>query len=863
MLRIGIAALIAALVVAGIGTTALFATVQGLSADLPDPSAFEQLAFDQPTIVYDRSGKIELGRFQHEQRRTVTFKEVPKLVLDATTTAEDRTFWQNEGYDPAAIVSAMAGSIAGDGERGASTITQQLVRARLLPQQYLEASADRYLRKAKEIIQAARLTEAYPGEEGKDRIITAYLNQVFYGHGAYGIAAAAHAYFGVTDLDKLTPAQAALLAGLPKSPTSLDPYTYAKRDPKGRLVVPPDAPPVVRRDWILQNLSASRWTRLSNADLQTALHEPVVLVGDKPLHYNAAQFVWQVRRQLNDILGGGNNVLSGGYRVVTTLDWRGQQLAEKWLKAAAISPNLSRKAANRMFRQLNIPLADREWINALRGKDLHNAALVALDYTTGDVLAYAGSAGYYEDHLRSRKFDPKFDVAGDGARQPGSAWKPVLYASAFDAHKLTPGSLLLDVTTRFSSQWAPKDADELERGPVLVRHALQFSLNIPAIRALERVGNPVVASTAQKLGIHFFGGKQSFLQAGLAGAIGTVEVRPLDLTAAYGAIANGGRSIRPRMILEIEAPDGHVVWKAGDPKPKQAISPQAAYLVTDILKGNTVPQINPFWGKVLHLEGPNGKHRPVAAKTGTANDARDLATYGYLAPPKKGSRLPGLAVGIWVGNSDHSYPRTKKPAISLTAAAPLWHAFVRDYTRKWPITDFPRPPHIASAKIDAWSGGKPGPWTRSTIEELFIKGTEPGARTAVDPAGLLYSRNCGGWSVDPVKAELGSPSWDPDVRNWTERARRGIGVRGPEDTRTAYFFGEHTWGGPIIGSCHRVPRRHEDHHGGNGGGHGHKPHSPGTTTQTTTTTETTATAARFDTSNAWAEERSRSAAIAV
>jgi membrane peptidoglycan carboxypeptidase len=852
LLRIGIAALLVALVMAAIGTVAVVATVQGLSADLPDPSTFEQLAFDQPTVVYDRTGKIELGRFQHEQRRVLAFKDVPKLVIDATTTAEDRSFWQNDGYDPAAIVSAIAGSLAGDGERGASTITQQLVRARMLPRQYLEAGADRYLRKAKEIIQASRLTQAYPGEDGKNRIITAYLNQVFYGHGAYGIAAAAHAYFGVTDLTKLTPAQAALLAGLPKSPTSLDPYAFAKRDSKGRLVVPSSAAPVVRRDWILQNLSTSRWTQLSDSELQAALHEPVVLAGDQPLHYRAPQFVWQVRRQLNDILGGGNNVLSGGYRVVTSLDWQGQQLAEKWLEAAAIVPNVSRARATKLLHSLRIPATDRSWIKALRGKDVHNDALVALDYQTGEVLAYAGSAGYYQDRLASRKFDPKYDVAGDGTRQPGSAWKPILYSTAFDTRRLTPGSLLLDVTTRFGSDWKPKDADSLERGPVLVRRALQYSLNIPAIRALGRTGNGAVAATAQRLGIRFPGGKNSFLQAGLAGAIGTVEVRPLDLTSAYGAIANGGRSVPPRMILEIDGPDGQVVWKAGDPKPKQAISPQAAFLVNDILKGNTNRGINPIWGKVLHLEGPNGAHRPVAAKTGTANDARDLATYGYLAPPKKGSKRPGLAVGVWMGNSDHSFPRAREPAISLTAAAPLWHAFVRDYTRRWPITDFRKPPHIVSATIDAWSGGKPGPWTRATTRELFIAGTQPGARGAIDPPGLLYEPNCGGWQVDPVKAEVGSLAWLPDVRSWTSRARSGVGVRGPYGTRTAYFWGESSWGGPIIGSCHVA--KHDKHGpgegdgGGHGGGHGHKPHG-----QDATAVDVIA----------WTDDRSRTGAIAV
>jgi len=788
----------------GVVAVAGVATVGALSTDLPDPSTLDQLTFDQPTVIYDRTGTVALASFQREQRRVVAYDDVPKLVIDATTTAEDRSFWDNAGFDPAAILSAIAENASGASQRGASTITQQLVRARLLPEEYVAPGADRYLRKAKELIQSARLTEAFPGEAGKQRILTAYLNQIFYGHDAYGIAAAATIYFGVSDLSKLTPAQAALLAALPKSPTTLDPYRFAKPDRDGHLVVPATAPPVVRRDWILQNLSTSRWTKLTPGEIQAAIAEPVVLAGDQPVHFLAPHFSWQVRRQLEAILGGKDAVETGGYRVITTLDWKGQQLAEQWMTAAAIVPNLPHKAAAAFYRSARISAADRNWIEALRGKDLHDGALVALDYTTGDVLAYVGSAGYYHDDMRSAKFEPKYDAAGDAARQPGSAWKPIVYATAFEQHKLTPGSLLLDITAEFNQRenWAPHDADQLERGPVLVRKALQFSLNVPAIRALQRVGNEAVADQAAKMGIRFTGGRNAFLQAGLAGAIGTVEVRPIDLTAAYGTLANGGLYEAPRMILEIDGPDGHVVWKAPELQPRQAISAQSAFLVSNILSGNTDPRQNPIWSAVLQLKnGPGKSRRPAGAKTGTANDARDLATYGFLAPPKQGSDAPGLAVGIWMGNSDHSNPRSRKPAISLTAAAPLWHAFVNEYSKSWPVTNFSRPGGIVSATIDAWSGGRPGSWTTDTTTESFIAGTQPGAPGAVDPAGLLYSQGCGGWQVDPVKAERGPSSWDSADADWAARARRGPGVSGRFGTKTAYFWGRHGWGGPITGPC--------------------------------------------------------------
>ena len=815
---------------AGIGIAGLAAasTITALSQGLPDPSELESLSFAEPTVIYDRTGKVELARFQEEQRTVLTYDEIPQLVLDATTGAEDRTFWSNEGFDVQAMLSAAVDTLNGNG-RGASTITQQLVRARLLPPDVTAPGADVYVRKAKEIIQAARVTQAFPGEAGKQQIITAYLNQIYYGHDAYGIAAAANAYFGVSDLAKLTPAQAALLAGLPQSPSVLDPYRFAVKTKDGKLVVPQDAPPVVRRNYVLESLADGRWTHLTPAEIAQAEQEPVVLRGDQPLIYRAPHFSWQVRSQLEQIFGSAQAVDTGGYKVITTLDWRAQQLAEETVTAALITPNLPQAQAQRLLNRLKIPAADRRWINALRGKDLHDAALVAIDYRTGDVRAYVGSAGYYRDNMASKRFDPKFDAAGVGTRQPGSAFKPILYATAFDRKVLTPGSLLLDVTTTFAprSRWSPHDADQLERGPVLVRNALQMSLNIPAIRALQRVGNTAVADTAQKLGLQFLGGKKAFEQAGLAGALGTVEVRPLDLVSAFGTIADNGVHLPPRMILEVQDQAGNVVWTAPTVEEAQtrAIQASSAYLVTDILAGNTDARQNPIWAKVLALHnGPGGTRRPAAVKTGTANDARALSTYGFLAPPADPSK-PALAVGVWIGNSDHSTPRARNPAISLTAAAPLWHSFVSRLTQGTPIATFHPPKGIVSARIDAWSGGAPGPWTRSTRTELFRAGTQPGAKGQVDPNGLLYSPGCAGWMVDPVKAEVGPASWDGDVANWLSRARRGVGVMGPLGTRTAFFWGRTGWGGPLAGACF-VPRPSHNQGGpnsGNGhaGGHGH------------------------------------------
>ncbi len=501
---LGTLLLVVVLLVTGVAGAAGFVTVASisvLSARTPGSVGARHPPVRPADDRLRPDGKTELARFQRTKRTVVDYLALPPLVQDATTTAEDRTFWENDGFDVTAMVAAAIETAQGDG-RGASTITQQLVRARLLPADVIEPGGDVYVRKAKEVIQSARLTSAFPGQTGKQQIITAYLNQIFYGHDAYGIAAAAQVYFGISDLAKLTPAQAALLAALPQSPSTLDPYRFAEMNDEGDLVVPATAPAVVRRNWILENLSTSRWTKLSAVEVQAAIAEPVVLVGDQPAVWRAPHFMWQVRKQLETILGSADAVETGGYRVLTTLDWRAQQLAERSVAAAVVAPNLKRARAERLLDNLKIARADRGWINALRGKDLHNAALVAIDYRTGDVRAYVGSGGYYRDSIASRKFNPKYDAAGVGTRQPGSAWKPILYATAFERRALTPGSLLLDITTEFApaANWAPKDADQLDRGPVLVRDALQMSLNVPAIRALERTGSEAVAKQATKLG---------------------------------------------------------------------------------------------------------------------------------------------------------------------------------------------------------------------------------------------------------------------------------------------------------------------------------------------------------------------------
>src|SRR6476646_5743316 len=290
LIAIPIVFLLVTILLAGAGALFTVAAYNFYSQGLPDPStALKDLRFEQQTIVYDRTGKVELARLGTLRREVATFKDIPPEMLDATTAVEDQFFWTNPGFDPSAIISAGLDTLAGR-PRGASTITQQLVRARLLPP---EAFADStYERKVREIIQSIRLTEAYPGDQGKQDIITAYLNQNFYGNNLYGVQAAAKGYFG-KDLKDLSLAQYAILAGIPQSPTAFDLVKNAAEvcldDPvpenpedcqQSQLVVPPESPIVQRRDRILELMktrSPITGAEHTPAEYDAAKQEPVII----------------------------------------------------------------------------------------------------------------------------------------------------------------------------------------------------------------------------------------------------------------------------------------------------------------------------------------------------------------------------------------------------------------------------------------------------------------------------------------------------------------------------------------------------------------------------------------------------------
>jgi peptidoglycan glycosyltransferase len=793
------------------GAVVAVTTFSRMMAGLPSPSALENIEFPERSIVYDRTGKVELARFGEFNRDVVTFDEIPPMLVDATTAVEDRTFWQNSGFDPVGILSAGLDAVRGRA-RGASTITQQLVRQRLLNDTGSAETQVTASRKIKEIIQSIRVTQAYPGVEGKQRIMAAYLNQNFYGNDSYGVAAAAQSYFG-KDLKDLTLAQAAILAALPKSPSTYDLVANAEtqcKDPNAdpstctdtQLVVPASSDIVQRRNYVLDQMQQEggtplTGTQLTAADFQKAKAEPVVLAPQKSNQWLLPQFVYQVRNELTARLCGADAqtcpaLERGGLTITTSIDMRLQKLAEKWVKAAAIVPHAKDpKAAAKA-----LGLTYQPWMQNLRNKTLRNGALIAEDYQTGQILAYQGSADPTST-TSSSKFQPRFDVLSDGWRQPGSAFKPVVYSTGIDEKKITAATMFMDVVTDFGGNYVPTDADNLERGPVRVQDALRFSLNIPAVKAAATIGNDAIQQKAQDMGIQFQGGQ---VNATYAFPLGVQEVHPRDLVRAYGTLGNGGKIVPQTTLVSVTDSTGTELLKPDQvDKPKQVLDKGTAGIMTDILAGNTDPSVNPFWGAFEIVD--NGKRRPATLKTGTNNDARDLNAYGYIGAPSQSDRANGeyaLAVGAWNGNSDNSLVSTpSSPLFSIDVTTYVWQGFLKDATRGWSINGFTKPKELVQEAVDPWTGLQAQPGGKA-VNSLFLPGTQP---TTGVPQGA-----CGEAVLQVAGVEKNHDNWMKANRGWLARAAKGPGVRGgPQGTKTAYFYNGlfrpygNSWG-PLAGS---------------------------------------------------------------
>ena len=772
---------------------ALFIGLMGVYAayasGLPSVDGLEDFTLNEGSRVVSADG-VELATFAAERRESVPFDEIPELLVNAQVAAEDQTFWTNPCIDLRGIVRAVAQNvITGQQISGGSTICQQLVRIRLFDAELL-ADTDRiYERKIKEWILALRVGERYAGQEGKERILQMYMNQVYYGNQAYGIKAAAEAYFG-KDItsddpdDQLTIGEAAMLVGLVRSPSALDPTTEAveRTDDRGRreLVVPETAGAKRVQGFVLANMVESEYITQEQADAAAA--EEIVLARQRANRYRAPHFVYAVRREAALLLGDENLLDRGGLRIDTTLQYGGyQRAAEKWARVAYDLDRLSDEALVNRYGE-----AALGWIKQLQGRNINNDALVTLNYRTGAVIAYVGSANYYGQ--ATPEHQPQFDVVGQGYRQSGSAFKPITYATGFERGVLTPATMIMDVQGEIAEGYTVPNADGGQRGPVRIRDALKYSWNIPVAKAQQMIGTENVVDMAERLGLDW-DPRQEEEVAVPSLTLGTIGVHQIDLASAYGVLANGGVRAETYMIEKITDRDGTVIYDhaqdAADPQ--RILSEQAAYLVTDILADNTDPAQNSIWGSRFQLQTDEGR-RPATLKTGTTNDFKDLQAFGFLAPDTDPTVTEGaLVTGVWVGNSDNS-------AIADVFAADgptfIWHDYMAEVTAaaELPLRDFPRPDGIVDVEVDAMSGLLPGPLTRSTVTEVFATSNQPQQPDALherlqieEESGKIWQEGCGdvretgtangGIYLNLVGWERDHETWERANRRWIDRWR--------------------------------------------------------------------------------------------
>jgi 1A family penicillin-binding protein len=601
------------------------------------------------TKIYDRNGELLYEVFDaNAGRRTIVpIEEIPDDLIHATIATEDKTFYSNPGFDTLAIVRALWLNVSeGEIVSGASTITQQLVKSIFLsPEQTLT-------RKIEEAVLAQEITRRYT----KDQILEIYLNEIYYGNMAYGIEAAAETYFDKSARD-LGLAESSFLAGLPQSPSVYDPYTNLEAAKTRQRVV---LGLMAKEGYISPSEASAAWNQeLDLAPLRVDMKAP--------------HFVVYVQKLLEDRYGT-EMVYRGGLQVHTTLDLEMQEVAQE------------------VARQRVAELADRH---------VTNAAMVALVPQTGEIRVMLGSIDFWDEEI-----DGQVNVAL-ALRQPGSSIKPVNYLAAFEKG-WTPATLIMDVTTEFPNPpgppYVPKNYDGKEHGPVLVRQALACSYNIPAVKTLQFVGVPDMIEMARRLGITTFTDPERY---GLSLTLGGGEVTLLEHTAAYAVIANAGLRMPPVAVTRIEDSQGRVIEEYQPSAGEQVISPQHAYLITDILSDNEAR--TPAFG----ANSPLLLSRPAAVKTGTTDDWRDSWTVGYT---------PDLVVGVWVGNSDNT---PMDHVAGATGAAHIWHNFMEQVLADVPSHGFPVPSGLVRAEICARSGMAPTELCPQKRTEIFVDGTAP------------------------------------------------------------------------------------------------------------------------------------------
>jgi penicillin-binding protein 1A len=612
-------------------------------------------------VLLDRQGR-SFGDLAPVEGELVTLKSLPKHVPQAFMAVEDRRFYEHGAVDWRRVAGALWANVRSRKvEEGSSTITMQLAR-NVFPDR-IPGQERTLSRKLLEVRVAMGIEHSFE----KDQILEMYLNHIYFGNGARGIEAAARHYFGVRAKD-LTLPQAALLAALPKGPGHYDPRKH-----------PGEAR--TRRDLVLSLMAEQ--DRIPAADAERARKAPLGVrrrrvAGDKPVF--AGYFVEEVRRQLEEVMGG--DLYDQHLRIRTTLDIGAQRAAEEEL--------------DRQLRQIEsggLGRFSRQGDGSLQG------AVVMVGALEGDVLAWVGGRDFRES---------RFDRVRGARRQAGSAFKPFVYATALDnghtlSEPLSDEPLKLDRGGR--RFWEPHNFDGRFEGTVTLRDALVRSKNVPTIRLAQQIGTHAVAAFAEEAGI------EPPISEEPSMALGTVAVSPLELTAAYTAFAHLGTGVRPRVVLQVERPDGEVVW-ASEVESRRVLNPGTAYLVTDALS----EALRRGTGTAVRQAGFQG---PAAGKTGTTNDGADAWFVGYN---------PEVVATVWIG-FDRMQPIVPK-ATGGRLAAPVWARLMQRYYQGHPAPrPWAQPEGIVAVAVDPATGLtlSPGcmPLAGAPYREIFSSSLVP------------------------------------------------------------------------------------------------------------------------------------------
>lgn len=610
-----------------------------LLRDISDP---ERLMNRNNTGVQfvDKNDEVFFSTGSNKALKRLPLSEISDFTEQAVVSSEDKEFYTHDGFSVKGIVGAVYNNLTG-AAGGGSTLTQQLVKNTLL------SSERSFLRKYQEFFMAIAVERQYT----KDEILDMYLNSVYYGEGAFGIDEAAKTYFNKSAQD-LSLAESSMLIGVLPAPGVYSPISGDAVKAKQR------------QTYVLKRMVEDG--KITAAEKDTALAQQLTYAEVQPTAYEyAPHFAEMIMSQLRDKYGE-EKIKRSGYKVKTTLDLKWQKQTE-----AIVSEQIALSTAG-------------------GGR---NAAVVGIDPKTGEVRVLVGSADY------NNPVFGKVNMA-TSPRQPGSSFKPIYFTEAIDQKLITAATVIKDEATDFGG-YKPNNYDFKFRGDITVRNALAQSLNIPAVKVMEKLGVDEAVKKAQEMGLSTISDDTNY---GLSLALGAGEVKPLEMTNAYAAFADGGRQHEITMIDSIQNKYGETIYRA-DTKSKRVQSSEASFIMSDILSDNTARA--PSFGSRLNIPG-----RDVAVKTGSTDDNRDAWTIGYT---------PSIAVGVWVGNNENEVMTSGGSAM----AGPIWTRSIRAILADTPVESFRQPSGVTKAAACNASGG--------SYEEFFINGTAPSRSCKSEP----------------------------------------------------------------------------------------------------------------------------------